>query len=247
MDAVGLSNDSYKLSASAKLFVLEHVRLTKETGRKLAISAHAPYYINLNAATPEKIQESSNRILKAAERSYEVGATSVVFHPGFYLKESSDVVTKIIGESIAKIMQQYPKDYPTLRPETTGKINQFGSIEELALICREQKSINICIDFAHLHARSQGKLNTYESFCQVFQSIENLMGKSYLQSMHIHYSGILYGLKGELKHLPLNESDSNWMELMKALKDFQIKGVIICESPEQEKDALMMQQYYQAL
>ena len=62
--------------------------------------------------------------------------------------------------------------------------------------------------------------------------------------MHIHISGISSNSKGDLKHLNLNNSDFNWQDLVKALRDKDCRGYIICNSPNLEKDALMLKDYY---
>jgi deoxyribonuclease IV len=103
------------------------------------------------------------------------------------------------------------------------------------------------IDFAHLHARSGGKFNTYEEFCQVLETTHKYLGDIGLQDLHVHMSGIEYTAKGERKHLPLEESDMNWRDLMKAFKAYNCSGTIICESPILEQDALRMQEFYQSL
>ena len=65
--------------------------------------------------------------------------------------------------------------------------------------------------------------------------------------MHIHCSGIKYGAKGELKHLVLEESDLQYVELLRALKDYDVKGLLICESPNLEEDAVLMQETYNTM
>ncbi len=65
--------------------------------------------------------------------------------------------------------------------------------------------------------------------------------------MHIHLSGIHYSEKGERNHLPFEESDFNYIACLKAFKDFNINGCIICESPILEKDALLLKNSYYEL
>ena len=101
-----------------------------------------------------------------------------------------------------------------------------------------------CVDFAHLHARSGGKCNSEEEFCSVLDRLEDGLGKDALRQMHIHVSGIEYTEKGERRHLPLEESDLKWKELMECLKKRRVAGVLISESPILELDALRMKDYY---
>jgi len=104
-----------------------------------------------------------------------------------------------------------------------------------------------CIDFSHLHARSNGKYNTYEEFRGILERSEKVLGKSFLKNMHCHVSGIAYSEKGEQKHLILKESDFNYKELLRALKEFNCAGVVVCESPNIETDALLLKKTYEGL
>jgi len=103
-----------------------------------------------------------------------------------------------------------------------------------------------CVDFAHWHARTGG-FNSYEEFAAMLQQVEDSLGRQALDNMHIHISGVHYGRQGEIKHLNLKESDFHYIELLKALKTLEAKGVVICESPDREGDALLLQQTYAAL
>ncbi|MEZ5334547.1 MAG: TIM barrel protein [Methanolobus sp.] len=134
-----------------------------------------------------------------------------------------------------------------LRPETTGKGTQFGSLEENVRLGTEINNVLPCIDFAHLHARSNGAENSYREFSATLEFIENELGREGLDDMHMHVSGIEYGEKGERNHLNLDESDLQYTELMQALKDFKVKGLLICESPHNEGDALLMKKTYEGL
>ena len=100
-----------------------------------------------------------------------------------------------------------------------------------------------CIDFAHWHART-GKFNSYAEFTAILLQIEERLGRTALDNMHIHVSGIRYSKKGELNHLDLEESDFCYTELLRALKDYDVKGMVICESPNLEQDALLLQATY---
>jgi deoxyribonuclease-4 len=133
-----------------------------------------------------------------------------------------------------------------LRPETTGKQSQFGTLEELLTLSQEVEGVAPCVDFAHLHART-GENNSYEEFAAILGSIEKELGRAGLEDMHIHLSGIEYGPKGEGKHLMLDEADMRYVEVLQALKDLSVKGLLVCESPFQEIDALIMQEVYRQL
>jgi deoxyribonuclease-4 len=103
-----------------------------------------------------------------------------------------------------------------------------------------------CIDFAHMHART-GEANSYGEFLYALNRIAVRLGWHALEHMHIHVSGIEYNEKGELSHLDLKDSDLRYGDLIKALKDLDVQGSVICESPNLEEDALMMQEVYDKL
>ena len=124
------------------------------------------------------------------------------------------------------------------RLETTGKKTQFGTIIELVSLCKEIESCRLCIDFSHVHARGNGSLKEYNDFAKILQYVMDELGRSTLDDMHIHMGGIRYNEKGERNHLPLLESDFNYKDCLKALKDFNVGGCIISEGPMVEKDAL---------
>ncbi len=213
----------------------------------IIFTCHAPYFVNLNSLEKPKLYASMNRILQSAKMASLAGAFSVTFHAGFYMKMEKQAVYEAVKKRVKEMVKKLQDESNTIRlsPETTGKESQFGNIDELLKLSQEVEQTGICVDFAHLHARSGGKFNTYREFAEVLQKIEKIQGKEGLQDMHIHMSGINYTAKGERNHLILKESDMNYKDLMKAFKDFKIKGVVVCESPNIEEDALLMKKEYE--
>ena len=219
----------------------------KETNK--IITAHAPFYVNLNAREEDKVEASVQRIIETAEVTNELGGYSITYHAGFYLNQEPEIVykkikeqTKIITEALDKVGNKI-----WIRPETTGKATQWGNLEEIIQLSKEFETVLPCVDFSHLHARYNGKVNTYSEFANIFEKIGKELGQSALDNFHAHIAGIEYSAKGEKKHLNLEESDFNYKELLKAFKDFDIKGVIICESPNIELDAKLLKDYYLSL
>jgi deoxyribonuclease-4 len=221
-----------------------------ETAKRLNVklSAHGPYYINLNAHEEEKLIASRKRLMQTARIASMIGAQSVIFHPAFYLKDPPDEVYDRVRKELEDIVSAMRSEdiHLTLRAETTGKGSQFGSLDEVLRLSAEIDGVAPCIDFAHLHAR-EGKSNSYTEFESILKQIDDYLGSAALNDMHIHLSGIKYSTKGELSHLDLKESDMNYLELFKAWKEFDIKGLVICESPSLEADALIMQETYNSL
>ncbi len=212
------------------------------------LTCHAPYYINLNSKERQKVGASRGRILNSAKIANLCGAWSLCFHAGFYMKEDPEKVYKKTKEEIKKIVENLKseKNKIWIRPETTGKKTQFGTLQEILKLSQEIENVMPCVDFSHIHARNENK-NSYTEFCGILELIEKNLGKQGLRNMHMHVSGIDYTDKGEKKHLVLEESDFKYKELLKALKDFKVKGVLISESPNIEKDAILMKDYFSGL
>ena len=133
-----------------------------------------------------------------------------------------------------------------IRPEVAGKASQFGTIDEVLNLSAELEGVAPCIDFAHWHART-GEFNSYPEFASILLQVKERLGRAALDDMHIHVSGVRYGAKGEINHLNLEESDFRYVELLKALKDYDVGGIVICESPDLEGDALLLQATYNNL
>ncbi len=215
----------------------------------IALSSHAPYYVNLNSPDEQKVLDSMKRVLQAGRITALCGGTGTVFHAAFYHDDPpEEVYSRVKGHLEAIGMALRKEGFAiVLRPETTGKDSQFGTVDELLRLSTEVAGVLPCIDFSHLHARSLGAYNSYDEFIAVLQRVEAVLGRAGLENMHIHVSGIEYGPKGERKHLVLQESDMNYTDLLRALKDMQAGGMVVCESPNLEEDALLLQETYARL
>ncbi len=213
------------------------------------LSVHAPYWINLNAKEKPKLARSERYILDSARVGFAAGARDIVFHPAFYTGDDPPAVHERVRESIIRIQETLKSEKVDviLRPETTGKPTQYGSLEELVLLSSELPGVLPCVDFAHLHARTGGAINTEKEFHEVLDVIEKDLGPSALQRMHIHMSGIVYTAKGEREHIPLEESDMNWRGVLRVLHERGVSGLVISESPILEDDALLMKGFYEGL
>ncbi|MBI2449105.1 TIM barrel protein [Candidatus Pacearchaeota archaeon] len=191
----------------------------------ISLSIHAPYWINLNSDDRNKIEQSKKRILDSCNIGDKLGARYVVFHPGYYNKnkeKSFDNIKNAVIDIRNKIKEQgWSCD---AIPETMGKVNVFGSIDETLKLVKET-SCFFCIDFAHLLARSNGKM-TYK---EMYHRVEEF------PILHCHFSGIVYGDKGE-KHHKITP-DEEWTALLKVLP--KAKDItIINESPEPVDDSV---------
>ena len=219
--------------------------LEAANNEEVALSVHAPYYINLNSCEEEKLKASLERIYNAAKIGNLCGAESIVLHAGFYQKSTKKHTFESISKALKELTGQFRNEGipAVLRPETMGKRTQFGTLEEVLALSAEIEGVMPCLDFCHLHAR-EGKENSYSEFMEILSKVEESLGKEGLSNMHMHVSGVEYGTSGEKRHLTLKESDLNYPGLLKALKEFKARGRVILESPILEEDALMLRMLY---
>jgi deoxyribonuclease-4 len=213
------------------------------------ISVHAPYFINLNALD-EEWPKSRKRLMDAAHYGYLAGATDIVFHPGSYFGKPAEEVLPLAVERLAGCVQELCRqDNPVfLRPETMGKPALLGSLDDTLAMSKQALTVRPCLDFAHLHARAgDGSMNTYDEWVCVLEAYQAALGDQALHGLHIHLSGIQYGLKGEKEHLRVEEADLDLRALFRALRDFRCAGRILCESPVMEEDALILKRIWQEI
>lgn len=192
----------------------------------IELSIHAPYYVNLNSDEEVKREATKQRILECCKVGEWLGAKVVVFHPGYY-REGVDRIQAytVVKEGILEIMRELKKNKWAIQiaPETMGKINVFGSIDEISRLAQET-GCAVCIDFAHILARD--KKVDYDLILKAFPQEE----------WHVHFSGIVYGEKGEKHHIKTGVKE--WKALLAHLpQDKKIR--IINESPDMVEDAVV--------
>ncbi len=215
----------------------------------IALSVHAPYFINLNA-NDDEWPRSCKRLMDAAHYGHLAGATDIVFHPGSYFGREPRPVLEVALPRLRQCVADLRAagNPVTLRPETMGKSAMLGSLDDTLVMAAEIDGVLPCLDFAHLHARpGDGSLNTYAEWMAVLKRVKRRLGARALKQLHIHLSGIAYGPKGEKNHLPLAEADLKYKELFRALKDSGAAGRVLSESPVMERDALVMQRAWRRL
>jgi deoxyribonuclease-4 len=240
-----------KLNALEIEFV-RNVYLRNEVAKKVGeeakkfdieLSVHAPYFINL-CSEGEKLDASKKRILDSVERAFYMNARVVVFHPGYYGKLNKEEAYRRVKEACKDLVGRIRKngwEKVFLGLETTGKLSQFGTLEENVKISKEVKGCMPVIDFAHIFARSGGKIN----FKEVIDKISSLNPKF----LHCHFSGIEFKPTkeggNERRHLNLTEgAKPDYKPLVKELKKLRFDITLISESPNLEGDALFLKEMF---
>lgn len=240
---------------------VQSVRVSDETcaeikaaARKanVTLSIHAPYYINLNSQTAELMAKSDERLLAAARKGYLAGAADIIFHPGSYHSQPPEQVYERAKEKLLELTGILRSEgvQVNLRPETMGKGAMFGTLEEVVQLSKDVPGVLPCIDWAHLHARrGDGSFNSYAEFADALETVKSVLGEAGLKKLHFHISGIAYTAKGEKEHLPLNEADLRYRELLQAFVDYGVEGTAAIEAPEpfHTADALTFQATFRRL
>ena len=236
------------------------VRITDEKAEKLKnvfekynieLTVHGPYYINL--ANPDDIMadKSKGYIIDSLNKMKVLGAKKLVFHPGSLTKSSREDAFKLVLKrlkELVELLDEYGFKDVFLCPETMGKHGQVGTVEEIAQMCQIDERIIPTLDFGHINSFGLGSLKTEDDFRQVFMTLKKYIGDRY-KKVHIHFSKIMFGDKGELKHLTFEDNQGfgpDFEPLAKVLKELDIDAVIICESRgTQTKDAVKMKNIFE--
>jgi deoxyribonuclease-4 len=213
----------------------------------IALSVHAPYFINLNSADQGKRLMSRERLLNSARLARACGARSLVFHAGYYGQDPAEKALETIKAELKEILSilRAEKSAVVLRIETMGKRSQFGSFDEVLSLCRALEGLQPCLDFSHIYAR-EGKVNSYDGFRRILSKVRKKLGEKALHDVHIHISGADFNDKGEIRHINLADSDFRAEDWIRALREFGTRGLVICESPNLEEDALWLKDLYRS-
>ena len=216
----------------------------------IELSVHAPYFINFASTEEEKANNSYNYLLQSIKFAKLMGAKRVVFHPstqGKLAREEAVSLTKERLTILADKIVEHNFDDMLICPETMGKSAQIGTIKEIAEFCTIAPFYYPCIDFGHINSRTNGSLKTTMDFVNVLNEMEDIAGREKLEKLHVHFSKIMYGDKGEIKHLTFedNEYGPNFEPFLEAVKIKNIEPYIISESAgTQDIDAKIMKDYY---
>jgi len=238
------------------------VRMTEATARDIGkefarygveLSVHAPYYTNFASAEEDKLQLSINYVLKCLEVLSYFDTSRVVVHPasqGKVTREEAIANTKKGLTLLADAVSASGQTDKKICLETMGKIGQMGTLREIIDFCAIAPFFYPCIDFGHINAREQGILANADDFKNILSILLDNMPKEKVASMHIHFSKIEYGAKGEIRHLTFEDNlfGPNPFHLLEAICNFRLTPHIICESKgTQAEDAVFMKNYYKKL
>ena len=219
----------------------------------ITLSLHAPYYISMSSVEEEKRLNSINYILSSARAVNAMGGERIVVHTGSCGKISREYALELAIDTMKKALSALDQEnlgHIHICPETMGKVNQLGTLDEVMALCAIDERLIPCIDFGHLNARDLGYFESLSDYDTVFKTIENKLGFDRLKSFHSHFSKIEYTTGGEKKHLTFADTvyGPDFEPVMELVAKYGCSPTFICESDgTQAEDAATMKKYYNSL
>jgi deoxyribonuclease-4 len=251
---LGLSAFEYQCGRGVRIGD-EKAQILGENAREhnVALSVHAPYYISLTTDDPVKIGNNLRYFRESAHAATQMGASRVVFHSGSVNKKANRrEAFQIAYDALKKIITTLNNEgyhHLTFCPETMGKMNQLGDLEEVLEFCNISDNLLPCVDFGHLNSRMQGAIKSVEDYENIFTRISEVLGEEKARIIHCHFSKIEYGAGGEKKHLTFADEvyGPPFEPLVELLARNNYTPTIICESAgTQAEDAKAMWDGYKA-
>lgn len=219
----------------------------------ITLSLHAPYYISMSSVEEAKRLNSVNYILASANAVNAMGGDRIIVHTGSCGKISRDQALELAIDTMKKsiiAIKDAGLSHIHICPETMGKVNQLGTLQEVIELCKVDDSLIPCIDFGHLNARDLGFFKTMSNYESVFDEIRNGLGSDRLKVFHSHFSKIEYTTGGEKRHLTFDDTvfGPDYEPVMELTYKYSLSPIFICESAgTQTEDAQAMKNYYNSL
>ncbi len=252
IEKMGLDAFEYQCGRGVNIGADKATELGKKAKEKgVILSLHAPYYISMSSVEEEKRLNSIRYILDSARAVNAMGGNRIVVHTGSCGKISRESALELAVDTMKlaiKALDDEGLSSIRICPETMGKINQLGTLEEVLTLCELDERLLPCIDFGHLNARTLGEVNSSEAYAEILNAIENRLGASRLNEFHSHFSKIEYTTGGEKKHLTFEDTvfGPDFEPLMEIIAKKSLSPTFICESAgTQAEDAKQMKDYYE--
>ena len=251
--ALGLSAYEYSFGRGVNLGEEKARLLGSEAARHdIALSVHAPYYINFCNPAEDAREKSRNYIIQSLQVAGWMGARRIVVHTGSVSgRDRAEALRRTMGEMERLLRETENEQGILLCPETMGKGNQQGTVEEIIQICSiDPQRLLPTVDFGHINALTQGSLRTADDFRRIIDAIGGGLGEDAARRFHIHFSHIEYGRSGEVRHLTFEDQQYGpfFEPLAMVLAEYDLAPVVICESRDcMAKDALQMKALYEQM
>lgn len=250
----GLDAFEYQCGRGVRLALDKAAQLRAAAQEKgITFSVHAPYYISMSSLKEDKRLHSVDYLLQSCALVKALGGRRVIFHAGSCGKQSREEALEKALDTMARAQKAVDEagfEDCILCPETMGKVNQLGDLDEVLALCTVDKRITPCIDFGHLYARSLGGITGRKEYEAILDRMAEALGDERAKRFHVHFSRIAYTKGGEKCHLTFADTEFGppHEPLLDLIRERGLAPVIICESDgTQAEDARTMAQYYAKL
>ncbi len=238
------------------------VRISSETAKKfgeeakkygIEISVHAPYFISLASVDEAKRDNSINYILQTLKVAREMGGKKIVVHPGSCSKQDREEAFLLACKTMKKAVKvAYDNGFSDMIicPETMGKINQIGTVDEIIRMCKLDDMLVPTVDFGHVNAREMGSLKCEDDYETIIKKMIDELGFEKVRNFHVHFSKIEYTKGGEKRHLTFSDNvyGPEFEPLARVLKKYDLEPTVICESDgTMAEDAITMKEIYERI
>ena len=254
LEKMGLNAFEYQCGRGVNIGLDKATALGEKAREKgITLSLHAPYYISMSSVEEEKRLNSINYILSSARAVNAMGGNRIVVHTGSCGKITREYALELAIDTMKKALDALDNEnlgHIHICPETMGKVNQLGTLDEVMALCTIDERLIPCIDFGHLNARDLGCFKTISDYETVFKTIENRLGNDRLKTFHSHFSKIEYTTGGEKKHLTFADTvyGPDFEPVMELTAKYGCSPTFICESDgTQAEDAAAMRKYYNGI
>lgn len=254
LEKMGLNAFEYQCGRGVNIGLDKATALGEKAREKgITLSLHAPYYISMSSVEEDKRLNSINYILSSARAVNAMGGNRIVVHTGSCGKITREYALELAIDTMKKALDALDNEnlgHIHICPETMGKVNQLGTLDEVMALCTIDERLIPCIDFGHLNARDLGCFKTISDYETVFKTIENRLGNDRLKTFHSHFSKIEYTTGGEKKHLTFADTvyGPDFEPVMELTAKYGCSPTFICESDgTQAEDAAAMRKYYNGI
>jgi deoxyribonuclease IV len=202
----------------------------------VALSVHAPLFGFMGHVEPSGRKWSSavGALDRSAGISAACGAEVVVFHPGFLLGRTREDALDAVVEQLGTLRERLEgKDRAVpFGVEVMGRVRELGSLDDCVAIAERVPWVRPVIDFAHMHATSDGAFVDTDTFADALTKVDAVLEPG--APFHIHFSDIAYANRNETKHLPYGDGTLRAEPMRDALARFERPATVISESPDVE-------------
>jgi deoxyribonuclease IV len=201
----------------------------------IALSVHAPIAGFMgHAERGKKLNMAVGMLDHSAGIARAAGAEVVVFHPGFLLQRTREEAIDAVVDQLGELRERLEKKGRAVPfgIEVMGRVRDLGSIDDVVEIASRLDWVRPVIDFAHMHATTDGALTSVEPFIEALAKADAVIEPG--APFHIHFSDIQFANRNETKHLPYGEGTLRAEPLREALARFERPATVISESPTAE-------------